>query len=419
MPFLLADVLPRQELLDRFKGVDPGADGLPPSPAIRADSGDYESLLAMCARAKCVVACAGPFSEYGEGVVRACVETKTDYVDITGEIPWVEDMYRKYSAEAERNGVSIVSLAGYDSVPPDLTTYLAAKAVETTKDRLARFEAFVGSSGGALPTGTVNTVMNKVDEGKNRVLHLLSFGLLGSAPNKDSEPMTSTNSKKVDDAGGFVPRSVQASCSSNLFWSLVPGYSSLAGQFCVPHFMAPANTPTVHHTAERRGYGGIVYRERLGGLPRGLLSLYGLIPMLMSVGVMALLCILALLPYHSVIVKRLRDRYNTPLVQRVRRKAFDGFQSTGKTYVHGYGVSERGVPVKVTLSAAYDAGLGFTMLSACTVASELVKRFGTTSATAGCCSAVEALGGESLAGALKGQGVQLRVLVEGQPSGGL
>jgi short subunit dehydrogenase-like uncharacterized protein len=61
-------------------------------------------------------------------VVRACVESGTNYVDVTGEIPWVEKMQGKYGEEAEKKGVSILNCSGYDSVPPDLATFLAAKA---------------------------------------------------------------------------------------------------------------------------------------------------------------------------------------------------------------------------------------------------------------------------------------------------
>lgn len=38
----------------------------------------------------------------GEGVLRACVEAGTDYCDITGEVPWVNKMKKKYGAAAEK-----------------------------------------------------------------------------------------------------------------------------------------------------------------------------------------------------------------------------------------------------------------------------------------------------------------------------
>merc|ERR1712187_832482 len=147
---------------------------------------------------------------------------------------------------------------------------------------------------------------------------------------------------------------------------------------------------------------------------RGPLSLYGLIPTLMSIGFLTFLCCLAPLPYFSAIAKKLRDVFNTPFQQHVRNLVFNGFKPTGKTYVHGYGASQTGATtVKVVLRSTYDAGLGFTMLCACTVASEIAKRSGTSSTPkAGCCSAVEALGGEALASSLRSQGVKIDVTVQ-------
>lgn len=179
--------------------------------------------------------------------------------------------------------------------------------------------------------------------------------------------------------------------------------------------MAPCNVFVVHHTAAREGFGGIEYRERMAGLPRGPLSLYGLIPTLLSVGLLLIIGLLAPLPYICSIVKKLSDSLNAPLQHNVRKLVFNGFQPTGKTYVHGYGISKNGkTRVYVKLHSEFDAGLGFTMLSACTVGSELAKRSSSlqSSLKPGCCSAVVALGGESLAEALRVQGVKIEVTVE-------
>lgn len=403
----------QKDVLDRFQGMEPGPDGLEPSASVQADAGDYESLVAMCARTKCVIACAGPFTEYGEGVVRACVEVGTNYVDITGEMPWVEKMKRRYGEKAVQRGVSIVSLAGYDSVPPDLATFLAAKALEKDGEQLQRFEAFVGGAGGALPSGTLNTVLNGVEDGKRRALNVVTFGLLGIKAQKSSDHPRSSRSPEAK-GSTFVPIEEKDILKRNLFWSMMPAYSPLAGQFCLPHFMAPVNVNSVHHTAAKEGYGGIEYRERLGGLPRGPLSLYGLIPTLIGVGTACMLFVLAPLPGFSSLALKLRDHFNTPLQQRVRDKVFDHFSSTGKTYVHGYGLSKSGRKnVNVRMSSSYDPGLGFTMLSACTVAAQLVRRSDSTeAATPGFNSAVVALGGEALAAALRDGGVEFDVSVQ-------
>merc|ERR1711920_155005 len=97
----------------------------------------------------------------------------------------------------------------------------------------------------------------------------------------------------------------------NLFLSMLPGWSSLAKQFAIGHFMAPINIFSVHHTAVKQGYGGLTYRERMGGLPRGPLALYGLIPALMSVWISFILGGLLCLPGFCNVARRLRDLLNT------------------------------------------------------------------------------------------------------------
>ncbi|MGB1062622.1 MAG: saccharopine dehydrogenase NADP-binding domain-containing protein, partial [Ketobacter sp.] len=52
---------------------------------IVADSNDYTSLVQMAAQARVVITTVGPYLKYGEPLVRACVETGTHYVDLTGE----------------------------------------------------------------------------------------------------------------------------------------------------------------------------------------------------------------------------------------------------------------------------------------------------------------------------------------------
>lgn len=52
---------------------------------IVADVGDYDSLKTMCSQGRVLLNCCGPYRLYGEPVVRAAIEAKTHYIDITGE----------------------------------------------------------------------------------------------------------------------------------------------------------------------------------------------------------------------------------------------------------------------------------------------------------------------------------------------
>jgi short subunit dehydrogenase-like uncharacterized protein len=106
--------------------------GLPDNVAlVEANSNDANSLTDMCARAGCVITTVGPYQLYGEPLVQACVETGTDYVDLSGEPAWMHDMIDRYDAPAKESGARIVHSCGFDSVPFDLgvlTLQNAAKA---------------------------------------------------------------------------------------------------------------------------------------------------------------------------------------------------------------------------------------------------------------------------------------------------
>lgn len=409
----------QKDLLDRLQSADPGPEGLAPKSPICADAFDYGSLLNMCQRAKCVLTCAGPYEDYGESVVKACVESGTHYVDVTGEVPWVEKMMNKYDEAAKEKGIIIANCAGYDSVPPDLSTFLAAKSLQKEGKQLQRFDVFVGGGGGTLPTGTLNTVVNGIDKAKGQVLSVATCGILGRKPQSRNAAASRAHESQLSLLNNgaravgakYVPAAEQDNLRRNLFWTMVPSYSALAKQFCLPHFMAPININIVHRTASAEGYGGMVYRERMGGLPSGPASLYGLVPTLMGAGGSLILALLVPVPYFTTALLKLRDTFNPPLQQRVRDTAIGGFRPTGETTVRGFGISQDGyTAVQVTLDSDYDPGLGFTMLSACTVAAQLSQKV--HGKRPGFNTAVSAVGGEALAEALQHMGVRIEVRMQ-------
>ncbi|KAG0267689.1 hypothetical protein DFQ27_008470 [Actinomortierella ambigua] len=93
-------------------------------PIIKADASSPESLSAMVSKTKVVLSTVGPFLQYGEPLVAACVRHGTHYVDSTGETPFVNNMIRKYHDEAKAKKVVIVPQCGFDSVPSDIGTKL-------------------------------------------------------------------------------------------------------------------------------------------------------------------------------------------------------------------------------------------------------------------------------------------------------
>uniref|UniRef100_A0A2H1WM84 SFRICE_017814 n=1 Tax=Spodoptera frugiperda TaxID=7108 RepID=A0A2H1WM84_SPOFR len=87
---------------------------------IVADVGDEKSLREMCAQTNVLINCCGPYRLYGEPVVKAAIESKTNYVDITGEPQFMDLMQIRYDDKAREAGVFVISACGFDSIPADM-----------------------------------------------------------------------------------------------------------------------------------------------------------------------------------------------------------------------------------------------------------------------------------------------------------
>jgi short subunit dehydrogenase-like uncharacterized protein len=89
-------------------------------PLLQADVGDLASLRDVAASTRVVITTVGPYINFGEGLVAACAAEGTDYVDITGEPEFVDQMYVRHHAQAVETGARIVHACGFDSIPHDL-----------------------------------------------------------------------------------------------------------------------------------------------------------------------------------------------------------------------------------------------------------------------------------------------------------
>ncbi|CAH0723483.1 unnamed protein product, partial [Brenthis ino] len=80
---------------------------------IIADVQDEKSLQEMCSQAKVLVNCCGPYRHYGEPVVKAAIDSKTHYVDVSAEPEFIEMMQLKYDEAARDAGVYIIRACGF------------------------------------------------------------------------------------------------------------------------------------------------------------------------------------------------------------------------------------------------------------------------------------------------------------------
>jgi short subunit dehydrogenase-like uncharacterized protein len=95
---------------------------------MEAEIDDPDSLARMAARSSVVLNLVGPYTRYGRPVIQACVTEGTDYVDLSGEIPFVHRMIEEFDALAREAGVKVIQVCGFEALPPDLATQLAAEA---------------------------------------------------------------------------------------------------------------------------------------------------------------------------------------------------------------------------------------------------------------------------------------------------
>ncbi|MEU4350568.1 saccharopine dehydrogenase NADP-binding domain-containing protein [Streptomyces sp. NPDC023838] len=147
-----------ERLREKLAAIDPACASLP---LITADSADAESLRALAESARVVATTVGPYVWYGEGLVAACAEAGTDYLDLTGEPEFVDTMYVRHDARARETGARLVHACGFDSVPCDLGVYYTVQ--QLPEGVPLRVDGFVRSnamfSGGTLASAL--TVMGR------------------------------------------------------------------------------------------------------------------------------------------------------------------------------------------------------------------------------------------------------------------
>jgi short subunit dehydrogenase-like uncharacterized protein len=116
---------------------------------LEADVDDQISLRRVAEVSRVVISTVGPYIRYGESVVAACAEAGTDYVDLTGEPEFVDRVYVRHHATAERTGARLVHACGFDSIPHDLGALFTVQ--QLPEDLPIRMRGCVSARG--LPSG--------------------------------------------------------------------------------------------------------------------------------------------------------------------------------------------------------------------------------------------------------------------------
>ena len=117
------------------------------------DIQDNVALKNLLAKGKVVIHCGGPFQYTAKAMASACIETKTNYTDITGESA-VFELLAKLDDQAKQAGITVMPGTGFDVVPSDcLALHLKNRLPSATHLQLA-----FASSGGGFSRGTSKTM---------------------------------------------------------------------------------------------------------------------------------------------------------------------------------------------------------------------------------------------------------------------
>ena len=107
---------------------------------IHVDSDKQESIDNLVTNTKCVLTTVGPYQLYGEKIIRTCVSSGTDYVDLCGEPGWMHKIIDECSDEAKKTGARIVFSCGFDSIPFDLGVLFVQME---TKSKINKYAPYI------------------------------------------------------------------------------------------------------------------------------------------------------------------------------------------------------------------------------------------------------------------------------------
>jgi len=190
---------------------------------IVVDSNDQDSIDEMVSQTKCVLTTVGPYQLYGEKIIKTCISTGTDYVDLCGEPGFMHKIISECSAEAKETGARVVFSCGFDSIPFDLGVLFVQEEVMSKLNKYApsvrgRVRAMNGEfSGGTAASMKATMAALQSDPELINILvnpHALCDGIQGAQQDDDSKPV----------------------------------YDEELETWVAPFFMAPINTKNIHRS---------------------------------------------------------------------------------------------------------------------------------------------------------------------------
>lgn len=116
------------------------------------DLNNVHEIVKNLANIQLVLHCAGPFSSTSAPMVQGCLQNKSHYLDITGEIGVFENI-RSQQNEAVKQGIVIMPGSGFDVVPTDCLALTLKESMPDATDLILAFQFSGGPSVGTARTG--------------------------------------------------------------------------------------------------------------------------------------------------------------------------------------------------------------------------------------------------------------------------
>lgn len=147
---------------------------------------DTDALAAVLKEQDLVLSVAGPFSATAKQMMEACIEAKTHYLDVTGEIA-VFELAASLSEKAKAAGVTLLPGVGFDVVPSDCLAAHTANRASTPQSLMIAIKGLGGPS-----RGTAKTAVESLGSGtmarKNGSIATFPAGKLKRAIDMGSGP---------------------------------------------------------------------------------------------------------------------------------------------------------------------------------------------------------------------------------------
>lgn len=119
---------------------------------------DKEKMNDALGEVHTLLNCAGPFKYTARQLMNACISSKTNYLDITGEIDVIETAW-ELNNQAKAAGITILPSVGFDVIPTDCL----AKILSEKIDNPVRLELGIMSDGG-ISRGTMLTTLEMMSK---------------------------------------------------------------------------------------------------------------------------------------------------------------------------------------------------------------------------------------------------------------